>query len=115
MYTKFSSSFKSLFAINSWFCALICSKWLINVSRTEVEGYDADIEQRVVNNEQLRTKVNDLTGTSLHLQVTRLEMEDQVGVDQACSDKGEQDFKVAQEAKQFQDKYIGKSLKTTLI
>ena len=28
-------------------------------------------------------------------------------MDQACSDKGEQDFKVAQEAKQVQDKYIG--------
>lgn len=75
--------------------------------RTEVDKSDVDIEQRVVHNEALRSTVNDLTGQSLHHQLQRLDVENQVGVDQACTDKGEQDFKVAQEAKQFQDKYIG--------
>ena len=77
--------------------------------RAEVERSEADLEQRIVHNEQLRAEVNDLTGQSLRYQLRRLEVEGEVGVDQACSDKGEQDFKVAQEAKQFQDKYIGKS------
>ena len=77
--------------------------------KAEVERSEADLEQRIVNNEQLRAEVNDLTGQSLRYQLRRLEVEGEVGVDQACSDKGEQDFKVAQEAKQFQDKYIGKS------
>ena len=76
--------------------------------RAEVERSEADLEQRIVHNEQLRAEVNDLTGQSLRYQLRRLEVEGEVGVDQACSDKGEQDFKVAQEAKQFQDKYIGK-------
>ena len=75
--------------------------------RSEVETNESDLENRVVHNEKLRSEVNDLTGQSLHYQVQRLDIENQVGVDQACTDKGEQDFKVAQEAKQFQDKYIG--------
>ena len=75
--------------------------------RTEVDKSDVDIEQRIVHNEGLRSTVNDLTGQSLHYQLQRLDVENQVGVDQACTDKGEQDFKLAQEAKQFQDKYIG--------
>ena len=75
--------------------------------RGELETVEADIETRVVHNEELRAEVNDLTGQSLHHRLQRLDMENQVGVDQACSDKGEQDFKVAQEAKQVQDKYIG--------
>ena len=75
--------------------------------RVELEAVEADIEARVVHNEELRAEVNDLTGQSLHHRLQRLDMENQVGVDQACSDKGEQDFKVAQEAKQVQDKYIG--------
>ena len=75
--------------------------------RGELESVEADIETRVVHNEELRAEVNDLTGQSLHHRLQRLDMENQVGVDQACSDKGEQDFKVAQEAKQVQDKYIG--------
>ena len=75
--------------------------------RVELEAVEADIETRVVHNEELRAEVNDLTGQSLHYRLQRLDMENQVGVDQACSDKGEQDFKVAQEAKQVQDKYIG--------
>ena len=77
--------------------------------RVELEAVEADIEARVVHNEELRAEVNDLTGQSLHHRLQRLDMENQVGVDQACSDKGEQDFKVAQEAKQVQDKYIGQS------
>ena len=75
--------------------------------RGELKTVEADIETRVVHNEELRAQVNDLTGQSLHHRLQRLDMENQVGVDQACSDKGEQDFKVAQEAKQVQDKYIG--------
>ena len=75
--------------------------------RGELEAVEADIEARVVHNEELRAEVNDLTGQNLHHRLQRLDMENQVGVDQACSDKGEQDFKVAQEAKQVQDKYIG--------
>ena len=77
--------------------------------RVELEAAEADIEARIVQNEELRAEVNDLTGASLHARLARLDMENQVGVDQACSDKGEQDFKVAQEAKQVQDKYIGES------
>ena len=73
----------------------------------KLEAAEADIEARIVQNEELRAEVNDLTGASLHARLARLDMENQVGVDQACSDKGEQDFKVAQEAKQVQDKYIG--------
>ena len=78
--------------------------------RGELEAVEADIEARVVHNEELRAEVNDLTGQNLHHRLQRLDMENQVGVDQACSDKGEQDFKVAQEAKQVQDKYIGQFL-----
>ena len=75
--------------------------------RVEVERSDGDIELRIVHNEELRSRVNDLSGQSLHCQLQRLEMENAVGVDQAATDKGEADFKLAQEAKQFQDKYIG--------
>ena len=82
--------------------------------RVEAEKLDEEIEVKSLQNSSLRSKVNDLTGENLHLRVSRLGVENEVGVEQACTDKGERDFKRAQEAKLFQDKYVGNgNLKTT--
>ena len=76
--------------------------------RSEAEKLDEEIEVKSLQNSSLRSKVNDLTGANLHLRVSRLGVENELGVEQACTDKGERDFKRAQEAKLFQDKYVGK-------
>ena len=81
----------------------------VNTMTEEEQRWGGARDTGVLDMEELRAEVNDLTGASLHARLARLDMENQVGVDQACSDKGEQDFKVAQEAKQVQDKYIGES------
>ena len=72
--------------------------------RSEAEKLDEEIEVKSLQNASLRSKVNDLTGQNLHLRVSRLDVENELGVEQACTDKGERDFKRAQEAKLFQDK-----------
>ena len=77
--------------------------------RSEAEKLDEEIEVKSLQNASLRSKVNDLTGQNLHLRVSRLDVENELGVEQACTDKGERDFKRAQEAKLFQDKYVGKT------
>ena len=53
--------------------------------KIEVEKFETEIELKNVENEDLRSRVNDLTGHSLHLQVQRLDIENQVGVDQVSS------------------------------
>ena len=78
--------------------------------RSEAEKLDEEVEDKRQQNSSLRSKVNQLTGENLHLRVMRLDMENEVGVDQACTDKGERDFKRTQEAKLFQDKYVGQLL-----
>ena len=77
--------------------------------RSEAEKLEEEIEVKSLQNSSLRSKVNDLTGENLHLKVSRLDVENELGVEQACTDKGERDFKRAQEAKLFQDKYVGKT------
>ena len=78
--------------------------------RSEAEKLEEEVEDKNHQNSSLRSKVNQLTGENLHLRVMRLDMENEVGVDQACTDKGERDFKRTQEAKLFQDKYVGQLL-----
>ena len=78
--------------------------------RNDTEKLDEEVEDKNEQNSKLRGKVNELTGENLHLRVLRLDIENEVGVDQACTDKGERDFKRTQEAKLFQDKYVGQLL-----
>ena len=84
--------------------------------RVEVEQPEEEMEARNGSAGELRDELNKLSGEQIHLQAVRLGFENQVtlpirqwcpvqvGVDQACTDKGEEDFKGAQEAKAVQDK-----------
>ena len=75
--------------------------------REEVEQLEEEVENRnLAMADLLREELNKLSGNQIHLQAQRLQMENQVGVEQACTDKGEEDFRAAQESKAAQDKFI---------
>ena len=64
--------------------------------REEVEQLEEEVESRNLAMADLREELNKLGGDQIHLQAQRLQMENQVGVEQACTDKGEEDFRAAQ-------------------
>ena len=71
-----------------------------------MEQLEEEVEGRNMNVAEMREELNKLSGDQIHLQAQRLQMENQVGVDQACTEKGEEDFRAAQESKAAQDKFI---------
>ena len=71
-----------------------------------MDQLEEEVEGRNMNVAEMREELNKLSGDQIHLQAQRLQMENQVGVDQACTEKGEEDFRAAQESKAAQDKFI---------